>query len=1748
MIEKSCNLCSSCVALWVAVWVAVAKYGDLATTFLKRRSQFGNTKMLEKAPKTKKRGDSCESPPGLSDKTWTCGLYHPKVARYQLRHTQIVRLAYLHIIPLWLLFVKSYFKKFLNYFLNLFLFSVGRAVLQKSIIFCQKILHFGVFCDIISPGSVGVALTIFFALERLFQCFVRTLFRLFECVFMGEKMKSIKKFLRFCFLIGVLSLCFSFPVIAEPELNERAMGNIPIDLNTRVEGEFSANQDSVCYSFKVEECGGLKLSFSAENSGSWTFRIYNSENTNFLNTQVTRKAEYASSFYSLPAGTYSVEVCNLDDEIGSVEYTLTMSFEQDELWEQEPNDGMGSAKEMRADTSYKGMILNKNDEDYFSFVYTDQLDRLIFSHAELSGTAKRWKLRFVDENNASVSSATEIALNQAEKTVTLSGLNLTAGKRYYIVVSGASSGSHTAQYTLLLESKQHTCDRIYVSGEEATCKTTGTLEHWHCNGCGKKYDSQNQELETVIIPLKSHTWGAWEETKKPTCSAEGTRSRVCRVCQCTETEDLAKSDHDFAETFTQDRAPTCVADGVKSRHCKNCSAQTDVTVLPKLGHQMGAAVVVTAATCTEDGLQRSACSRCTTYYENSTLEKLGHLYESAWTTDVEATCGRDGEKSHHCSRCSARDQITTIPKASMAHQFGAWEETKKPTCSEEGTKSRVCLVCQCTETEDLAKSDHDFAETFTQDRAPTCVADGVKSRHCKNCSAQTDVTVLQKLGHQMGAAVVVTAATCTEDGLQRTTCSRCTYYENSTLEKLGHRYESEWTTDVEATCTRVGSRSRHCTGCHEKTDVQEIPKSEHQTLVWVSEKTPTCMENGKSKSTCESCGGTFYKTVDALGHSYEAEWKTDLLPTCQAEGSKSRHCKRCSAQTDVQKIDALPHSSIVQKFDKTSHWYECGCGEKLQLQEHDFQIYVQREATCKQTGYAKYDCRDCDNSYEAVLPYQAHRMGEWSEKTSATCDQSGERVRECIWGCGEKEVQSIEKLAHRYSDQWTVDLKATCLHAGSKSHHCQKCDSRTDVTAIPAVGHMLGDWIETVAPTCTEKGKDVRKCSSCDFLEERTGRDALGHALGDWVETVAPTCVEKGKDVRKCSSCNFSEERTGRDALGHAFGDWLETVAPTCTEKGKEAHTCSACNLAEERTGRDALGHAFGDWLETAAPTCTEKGKEAHTCSACTLTEERTGKDALGHAFGTWSEVIAPTCTQKGVEKRICLTCNTEESRLVGAALGHSYDVYFTVDQVPTCEAQGSKSRHCQNCDARIEVTVLEPVAHVLGDWMTVFEPTCTEKGVRARACENCDFEESESFGTVYGHRFEAAFTVDKEATCLTDGSKSRHCMNCDASTEETSVPATGHRFGEFTMISAATCTEMAVGTRICGVCDFEETASFGSPLGHSFDLLFTVDQAPTCEGKGSESRHCRACNARTDERELPPTGHSYGDWQETVMPTCKEAGFEMRECSVCQAVEGRGGREALGHAFESDWTVDEAASCHAEGSQSRYCSRCSEVIDRKPVVKTEHAYDNGVVTVEPTCERTGTKVLTCTVCHNTSVLSLDKLPPVILGEVEREWNPKSETGMTFRSAAPLVDFLEVRVNGEVVPRDCYILREGSTIVEFKPEYLKTLEGGVYTIEIVSTSGIAEASLEVVEKDTRLWLWLVVGIASILAVGVVIWISLLKKRNLRRPAASVGGAKSLKSVKTVKVVCDELVDDAGENSANDLQPEVQVCTDTDEQQ
>jgi len=54
--------------------------------------------------------------------------------------------------------------------------------------------------------------------------------------------------------------------------------------------------------------------------------------------------------------------------------------------------------------------------------------------------------------------------------------------------------------------------------------------------------------------------------------------------------------------------------------------------------------------------------------------------------------------------------------------------------------------------------------------------------------------------------------------------------------------------------------------------------------------------------------------------------------------------------------------------------------------------------------------------------------------------------------------------------------------------------------------------------------------------------------------------------------------------------------------------------------------------------------------------------------------------------------CSEKETREV-AATGHSWEKDFTIDKKESCKEAGSKSKHCANCDATTEVTVI-PMIH----------------------------------------------------------------------------------------------------------------------------------------------------------------------------------------------------------------------------------------------------------------------------------------------------------------------------------------------------------------------------------------------------------------------------------------------------------------------
>ena len=69
-------------------------------------------------------------------------------------------------------------------------------------------------------------------------------------------------------------------------------------------------------------------------------------------------------------------------------------------------------------------------------------------------------------------------------------------------------------------------------------------------------------------------------------------------------------------------------------------------------------------------------------------------------------------------------------------------------------------------------------------------------------------------------------------------------------------------------------------------------------------------------------------------------------------------------------------------------------------------------------------------------------------------------------------------------------------------------------------------------------------------------------------------------------------------------------------------------------------------------------------------------------------------------------------------------------------------------------------------------------------------------------------------------------------------------------------------------------------------------------------------------------------------------------------------------HNFSEEWSNDENHHWHACADKD-----CKETKD-----KTEHSWDGGNVTVEPTAEQKGTMVYTCTVCRREKTEKIDKL------------------------------------------------------------------------------------------------------------------------------------------------------------------------------
>ena len=98
---------------------------------------------------------------------------------------------------------------------------------------------------------------------------------------------------------------------------------------------------------------------------------------------------------------------------------------------------------------------------------------------------------------------------------------------------GGSTGGSTTTHV-------HRLSR--VPARDATCTSTGSVEYYICNSCGRKFSDSTgtNEIYTTDTPSLGHNWSDWRTTKAATTESDGIKERVCARCGTKETDRIAK--------------------------------------------------------------------------------------------------------------------------------------------------------------------------------------------------------------------------------------------------------------------------------------------------------------------------------------------------------------------------------------------------------------------------------------------------------------------------------------------------------------------------------------------------------------------------------------------------------------------------------------------------------------------------------------------------------------------------------------------------------------------------------------------------------------------------------------------------------------------------------------------------------------------------------------------------------------------------------------------------------------------------------------------------------------------------------------------------------------------------------------------------------------------------------------------------------------------------------------------------------
>ena len=636
---------------------------------------------------------------------------------------------------------------------------------------------------------------------------------------------------------------------------------------------------------------------------------------------------------------------------------------------------------------------------------------------------------------------------------------------------------------------------------------------------------------------------------------------------------------------------------------------------------------------------------------------------------------------------------------------------------------------------------------------------------------------------------------------------------------------------------------------------------------------------------------------------------------------------------------------------------------------HDYvKNKVTQEADCENPEITEFICsrysndpaEDHCNSIDSykIKKETAPALGhDWKDNGdgTATCQRDG---------CGETHTHIWKK---------TGTTAATCTDTGKTEYTCTVC-GQTKTTTIKALGHKY-ETVSTDDATCTTPKTVHKECTRCHDEKDETSGEALGHNWRTSSDKNSKTCI-------RCKTTHI-----------HTWDEGKYSVEPTCKDAGKKLFTCTDCGDTKTVAVK-SLGHDY-QLVRTDPAACTTPAINHYACSRCEDTVDQEDKDhpALGHDWkknddGTvtcqrcgqthehkWdTEVISEaSCTTDGVTRHTCSICGDTYDDVVKGGHKWTYKKTGTNTSVCLCTVCGKTKEH--------DFSIFSDKESEKKD------PTCTKAGMVVATCADCgrrrwvydetrpalghDWKDNgdgtatcqrEGCGKSHTHTLDEG-EVTKKPSCEEKGVKTYRCTetNCNYTKTE-DIAATGHNWNDGKVTTKASCDHTGVKTYTCKTCRDTRTETIAM-LEHTWDEG-QVTTKPTCTQKGIRTYTCNVCKA-TKTEEIEATGHDY-KVKDHKDATCTEDGYTTSVCKNC-GDEKKETIKATGHQH-TEVRGTKKATCIEEGyTGDTYCTDCGNMISTgKKIEKTDHTWDNGTVTKDPTCTEKGSKTYTCSVCQKT--------------------------------------------------------------------------------------------------------------------------------------------------------------------------------------